>query len=201
MQEDQLVEDEPNDEPNEDDAAWQTWTSETRPGRRRGSRAESDGVHLTRRAFGYLIVLLVIIIIALLVLLMLKGGGSGNKANPNAGALRQVESAHNALVTQRRTCPTGSEQLTCRREEAGALTLAYQNFTVDLDRITLPTGANDARDVLDQDASLLSNAYDELSVAATNSAYDRITTREDVSGLAGTFDRHYLALVSVLRAG
>jgi hypothetical protein len=194
VQEDQLVE----DEPNEDDAAWQTFTEESRPGRR---RERSDGVRFTRRAVGYLIVLLVMIIIALVVVLVMKGGGGGSQPDPNAGATRQVESAHSALIAQHRTCPAGPDQLTCRREEAGALALGYQNFTVDVDRITVPASAGDARDVLDQDAALLSNAYDELSVASTNSAYDRIATRDDVTALTSTFERHYSALVSVLRAG
>jgi hypothetical protein len=199
--EDQLVDREPDGEDaDEDAAAWETWTEHTRPGRRRERRERPDGMRFTRRAVIGLIGLLVMIIIALVVILLLKGGTS-TTSDPNAGATRQVESAHTALVAHRRSCPAGADQLTCRRDEAGALAVGYQDFTVDLDRITIPASASDARDLLDQDAALLSNAYDELSVATSNSAYDRIATREDVTALTGTFDRHYSALVSVLRGG
>jgi hypothetical protein len=142
---------------------------------------------------------LVLVIVALVLVIVLRG--SGTSAPKNGGALSQVESAHAALMSHRQDCSAEADQVHCRQAAAEALSLAYRDFNVDLDGIALPASANNARDTLEQDADLLSNAYDELSVATSAAAYQRISTREDVPGLESDFGRHYTALVAVLRTG
>jgi hypothetical protein len=194
VQEDQVIEGEPDG----DDAAWETWTEETRP-RRAGERKPSTPTRFTRRAVLLVIGLLTLIIVALVIVLLVQQGSGSNGAK--TGAAAQIESAHTALVAQQKTCGAGPDQLSCRREVAGTLSIAHRDFTIDLDRITIPNGASDARDTVEEDATLLSNAYDDLSVASSNASYERIALRDDLAGLTSSFERHYTALVAAVRAG
>jgi hypothetical protein len=175
-----------------EDAAWDAFSHASRRGGARPAAGRRIGILFAVLATVALVAIAVIVVV-------LKGGGSDQPAKD--GAATQIDSAHKSLVSHRRTCNEGSEQLDCRRETAEALSLAYRNFNVDLDRITVPGPASEARDLVEEDAELLSGAYDELSVATTTAAYNRILTRDGVAGLLSSFDRHYAALVAAVGAG
>ncbi len=177
-------------EPDRDDAAWEAWSHQA------GARARA---RRSLRLSVVLAALIAITAVAVAVIVVVLNDNSGTSAKDSA-ATQQVVSAHQSLVAQRKMCPAGDGQLDCRRNVAGALSLAYRDFSVDLDRIDIPAADGDARDTVEEDAQLLSNAYDELSVAATNSAYDRTFARDGVDGLQASFERHYAALVAAMRA-
>jgi hypothetical protein len=183
-------------ETDKDDAAWDAFTHASR---RRGGGGGGSAV-ARRRLVVLLAVLTTVALVAIAVIVVVLKGGS-DKASPGEGRAAQIDSAHKALNAHQRSCPDGSDQLSCRREAAEALSLAYRNFNIDLDRITVPNTASEARDILEEDAELLSSAYDDLSVATTNAAYDRLVARDGLGGLRAAFDRHYAALVAAVRAG
>ncbi|MFL6240414.1 MAG: hypothetical protein ACJ735_13070 [Actinomycetes bacterium] len=186
MSEEQLVADEPDG--SDSDAAWDAWTQRARARRTRGPRL-----------LFLLVAILTVVVITLVTVLLLRHGSGSSTVNN--GALPQVQSARTTLSSHQRNCPAGNGQLDCRRSAAGALSLAYRDFNVDLDGITMAPEATDARDLVEEDAELLSNAYAELAVARSNSTYDEVYAREQVAGLRSAFDRHYAALEVVLRTG
>ena len=67
--------------------------------------------------------------------------------------------------------------------------MAYRDVDVAVDRVRVPATAVDAQNAVEDDAELLSNAYDELAVAPTGAAYQRIYNRNEVRTLTSTFER------------
>jgi hypothetical protein len=199
VSEDQLIDGEP--EENEgDDAAWDAWTH---PGVGvKPTAAKTPGParpKLTRRA-RVVIGTVLGLVLATAAALIFTQLGSGHSVNSGV-ATRQLDAAHSTLISHQRSCPASDAQLSCSRETAGSLSLAFRDFDLAVARIDVPRGAADAQNALEQDAELLSNAYDELSVASTMATYQRIFGRDDVSALTTTFDHDYAALVEAIRAG
>jgi hypothetical protein len=191
--EERLVDGEP--EETEDEAAWNAWNRPVG----RGPRSP----RLTSKGRTFLIALIAVLaaVVAIVVLVTRSGSGDGSSSKSTTA---RVVSAHTALAASTTTCAqTGSDTalLDCKRQAAEALSLAFRNFNVDLDRITMPTAAAEARDTVEEDADLLSNAYDLLAVATSLSSYDGINVRETVPALQASFDRHYAALLAVLGTG
>jgi hypothetical protein len=119
----------------------------------------------------------------------------------NGAAVRTLESARAAMMAHQRTCPASAGQLDCLHQTAGELSLAFRDFDIAVDRIHVSASAIEAQNTVEDDAELLSNAYDELAVAPTTAAYQRVATRDDVATLTSQFDQHYAALVEAIRAG
>jgi hypothetical protein len=183
------------EEPDRDDAAWDAWSHEAAARRRSGRRSAA-----ARRYVFVLAALATIALVAIAVIVVVSHHGSSTP-DTNSATVGQVESAHTALTAHRKTCPAGNGQLDCLRRTAEELSLAYRNFNIDLDRISLPAAASDARDSVEEDAELVGNAYDQLSVSMSVAAYDRLATRVGLTGVTGDFDRHYAALVAAIRRG
>ena len=203
MSEDQLLNNDPADGDagnagDAGDAAWDAWSHPGAASRRqRRTTQRPPRPKLTRRARLLIAVVLALIAAGAIVavLLSLSSGTTVDRST----AARVLDEAHATLLSHQRAC-SGSD-LTCRRQAAGDLSLAYRDFDITVDRIGVPTAAGDAQNTVEDDAELLSNAYDELSVAPTTAAYQRIYQRDDVAGLTATFDRHYSTLVEAIRAG
>jgi hypothetical protein len=193
----QLVDDDPAGGEGDDDAAWDAWSHRT-TGARRAARKAKPPPHatLTRRARLLItsVVALVVVAAVVVVLTQLGGGGTVDRA----AAARQLDDARTSLLNKQSACP--SAVLDCLHQSAGQQSLAYRDFDVTVDGIRVPGSVNDAINTLEGDAELLSNAYDELSVASTLSAYQRIYGRDGVASLIATFNRHYTAVVDALRA-
>jgi hypothetical protein len=198
--EDQLVNDEPAERDGSDagDAAWDAWSHPTAARRRRPrTDAQARRPKLSRRARSLITTLVAAGIVGAAVAVLLQIGG-GRPVDREAAA-RHLDEAQSALAGQQRSC-SGTD-VACLHQAAGALSLAYRDFDVTVDRVAVPGDAADAQNTVEDDAELLSNAYDELSVAPTASAYQRIYSRDDVATLLAAFDRHYTALVAAVHAG
>jgi hypothetical protein len=192
--EERLVDGEPED--TEDEAAWDAWNQPVG----KGPRAP----RLTSKGRTFLIALIAVLVAAVAVVVLVTRSHSGNGSSAAKSATARVVSAHAALDSSETNCAqSGSNAavLACKRQAAETLSLAFRNFNVDLDRITMPGAASEARDTVEEDADLLSNAYDLLAVATSLSSYDHISVRETVPGLRASFDRHYAALLAVLGTG
>lgn len=201
MVDEQLVDDDPAGGEGDDDAAWDAWSHRATAPRREARKAKRPPhTGLTRRARLLVTSVVALVVVAAVVVVLTQLGGG--RTVDRATAARQLDDARTALLNTQSACPTiaGSNALDCLRQSAGQQSLAYRDFDVTVDGIRVPSSVNDAVNTLEDDAELLSNAYDELSVASTISAYQLISSRDDVAGLTATFDRHYTAVVDGLHA-